>query len=154
MITVGRGHLLGAIALFVLTSCDQQGNNAQFGEQQQRATTSSQRASAKVVRVRLVPFTTAQGGRAQMVLVNWTNTGTTTIRAVDADIIPYDALGNKLASGASDYAIYAVSDSSPGISPGETYIEPDGKGFTLVPGFANAARVEVNITEVVETGAY
>jgi len=89
-----------------------------------------------------------------MVLVDWRNTGTTRIRAVDADITPYAADGNKLKSGASDYAIYAVSDSSLGIAPGERYTEPNGKGFILAPGFADAARVEVRITEIVESGAY
>jgi len=110
--------------------------------------------SAKVVRARVVPFITPDGSRTQMVLVDWRNTGTTTVRAVDADIVPYDASGNRLGSGANDYAIYAESDSSPGIAPGKRYTEPKDKGFILSPGFAEAARVEVHITEVVESGAY
>jgi hypothetical protein len=89
-----------------------------------------------------------------MVLVDWRNTGTTTIRAVDADITSYDARGNKLDSGARDYAIYAVSDSSRGIAPGKRYTEPDGKGFILAPGVGKAARVDVKITEVVESETY
>ena len=91
-----------------------------------------------------------------MVLVDWKNTGTTTIRAVDADIIPYDVRGNKLElSGATDKPIYAVDDSSPGIAPGEKYTEPMGQGYILGwVGVAEAARVEVRITEVVESGAY
>jgi hypothetical protein len=110
--------------------------------------------SAEVLRARVVPFTTAEGTQAEMVLVDWKNTGTTTIRAVDADIIPYDAHGNKLESGANNYTIFAVSDSSPGVASGEKYTEPNGEGFTLAPGFGKANRVEVIITEVVETGAY
>jgi hypothetical protein len=110
--------------------------------------------SVKVVKARVVPYLAPDGRRTQMVLVDWRNTGTTTVRAVDADIIPYDANGNRLGSGATDYAIYAESDSSPGIAPGKRYTEPMGKGFILAPGFAEASRVEINITEVVESGAY
>lgn len=110
--------------------------------------------SAKVVRARVIPYITPNGTRTQMVLVDWRNTGTTTVRAIDADIVPYDASGNRLGSGASDYAIYAESDSSPGIVPGKKYTEPMGNGFILAPGFAEAVRVEINIPEVVESGAY
>jgi hypothetical protein len=112
--------------------------------------------AAKVARVRVVPFTTVSGVHTQMVLIDWRNTGRTTIRAVDADIIPYDAQGNRLElSGATDKPIYAVDDSSPGIAPGEKYTEPMGQGYILGwVGVAEAARVEVRITEVVESGAY
>jgi carboxymethylenebutenolidase len=110
--------------------------------------------SAEVIRARVVPFSRANSVGTQMVLVDWRNTGTTTIRAVDADIIPFDARGRRLESGAMNKPIYAVSDSSPGIAPGETYVEPNGDGFILAPGFPKAARVKVTITEVVESGAY
>jgi len=110
--------------------------------------------AAVVVRARLVPFSRAQSVGTQMVLVDWRNTGTTTIRAVDADIITFDARGRRLESGAKNKPIYAVSDSSPGIAPGETYTEPNGEGFILAPDFTRAARVRVKITEVVESGAY
>ncbi|MEX0642957.1 MAG: dienelactone hydrolase family protein [Pirellulales bacterium] len=113
--------------------------------------------SAEVIRTRLVPFTTPGGVRTQMVLVDWKNTGTTIIRAADADIIPYDARGNRLDSGWKGKPIYAVDDSSPGIAPGETYVEPKGKGYILMPidpGTPKAAKVVIKITEVVESGAY
>jgi len=113
--------------------------------------------SAEIVRGRLEPFVTAQGESAQIVMVDWQNTGSTTIRAVFADINAYDAEGNKLDSSAPDYCIYACADSSPGISPGETYTIPDGQGFVLanspeIPGFSQASRVEVTITRVSSIG--
>jgi hypothetical protein len=112
-------------------------------------------SSAEVVRVRLVPFENRTGLRSKMVLVDWKNTGTTAIRAVDVDIIPYDARGNRLEAGRKNQPIYAVSNSSPGIAPGETYREPDDEGFILDAEFAAMIRrVEVKITEVVEVDAY
>ena len=110
--------------------------------------------SVDVVRVRLVPFKTPNGARTQKVLVDWKNTGTTTIRAVDADIVPYDKKGNRLESGTSDYTIYAVSDSSPGVAPGDIYKQTKDEGFVLIPGPAMAARVEIKVTEAVESGAF
>ena len=112
--------------------------------------------AAKVVRVRLVPYTTPDGHRTQMLLVDWRNTGTTTIRAVDADITPYDANGNVLEfSARTDKPIYAVSDSDPGIAPGRLYVEPVGRGYIVGSAYEpEAVRVEVKITEVVESGAY
>lgn len=112
--------------------------------------------AAKIVRVRLVPYTTPDGNRRQMVLVDWRNTGTTRIRAVDADITPYDANGNVLQfSARTDKPIYAVDDSDPGIAPGRTYVEPLGRGYIIGSSAEpEAVRVEVKITEVVESGAY
>jgi hypothetical protein len=90
-----------------------------------------------------------------MVLVDWKNTGTAVIRAVDADIIPYDARGNRLEGGRKDKPIYAVPNSSPGIASGEIYREPNGEGLILDPEFADATRrVDIKITTVVETDAY
>ncbi len=115
--------------------------------------------AAKIVRVRLVPYTTPDEFRTQMLLVDWRNTGTTTIRAVDADITAYDATGNKLrlwnGNYTINYTVYAVGDSSPGIAPGRVYTEPLGEGFALpLIDSPEAAKAEVKITEVVESGAY
>jgi hypothetical protein len=111
------------------------------------------RPSAEVVRARLVPYTTPAGLRTKIVLVDWKNTGETVIRAVDADIAAYDRRGNKL--GSVNYTIYAVSNNSPGVSPGETYRESVGEGFAWDPAItSNATRVDVSITEVVEHDAY
>lgn len=119
--------------------------------------TPQQQGSVEIVRVRAVPYVTAQGAQAQMVLVDWKNTGSTTIREVFADITAYDAGGNKLDSGAQDYCIYAVFSSDPGISPGETYTEPEDEGYVLVnapdiTGFSAAAKVEVRITRASDGG--
>jgi hypothetical protein len=111
--------------------------------------------TAEVVRARVVPYKNPNGKRMQEVLVDWKNIGETTIRAVDADIIPYDARGNRLDDNAyDDYAIYAVSDVDPGVAPGHTYREPRGSGFKLTLESGAAKRVEVRITETVELGAY
>jgi hypothetical protein len=135
-------------------SRDQRRIEVQHNANDNRQDISDKPTTAEVVKVRVVPFTTAQGVRTQMVLVDWRNTGTTTIRAIDADIIVYDDRGNVLDSGAKDYTIYAVSDDSPGIVPGEIYTEPKGKGFTLMPGSTKARRAQVTITKVVESGAF
>jgi hypothetical protein len=110
--------------------------------------------SAKVIRARLVPFINPDGERYTMVMVDWRNTGTTRIRAVDANIFAYAADGTISEWSRYDHPIYAVSDTEPGIGPGKTYKEPTGRGYILAPGFDAAARVEVTITEVVESGAY
>ena len=113
--------------------------------------------TAEVVESRLIPFVTANGAQAQMVLINWKNTGTTPIRVVHANIIAYDSNGVTLSSSANDYTIYAVSDERPGISSNRTYIEPDGEGFVLLPldgSSSNASRVEAQITRVVETSGF
>jgi hypothetical protein len=89
-----------------------------------------------------------------MVMVDWRNTGTTRIRAVDANIFAYAADGTISEWSRYDHPIYAVSDTEPGIGPGKTYKEPTGRGYILAPGFDAAARVEVTIMEVVESGAY
>lgn len=116
----------------------------------------------EVIRARLVRVRTAGGLNTKTVLVDWKNIGAATVRAVDANIILFDARGRKIdirgrgdAFYVRDYAIYAVSDSSPGIAPGETYTEPSDRGFIVEPDDAEIARrVRVEITEVVETGAY
>jgi len=108
---------------------------------------------ATLVRARLVPFRTAQGLAAQMVIVDWKNTGNTPIRAVHATMTPYDAAGRPLTNGAKDYTIYATfTNESPGIAPGETYVEPEDEGFVLTPGAGNreAVRVDVTITRAME----
>jgi hypothetical protein len=110
--------------------------------------------SAKVIKARLVPFINPDGERYTMVMVDWKNTGTTRIRAVDANIFAYAADGTISEWSRYDHPIYAVSDTDPGIAPGKTYKEPTGRGYILAPGFGAAARVEATITEVVEHGAY
>jgi len=93
---------------------------------------------ATITSVRLVPFTTSNGPRTQMVLVDWTNTGNTPIRAIDVDMTLRDAQGNALRdpySGATVIrdCIYATGDDQPGVPPGTTYRPPDD-GWVIIPG--------------------
>lgn len=110
--------------------------------------------SVEIVNVRLVPFRTPNGERTQKVLIDFKNTGTTTVRAVDADIIPFGPKGNRLGNAVHDYCIYAVLDSKPGIAPRDTYRTPESEGHVLRPGYVKPVKVEVNVTEVVERGAF
>lgn len=104
--------------------------------------------SAEVVRARVVPFTTAMGEAAQMVLIDWKNTGGTPIRTVYADIIPIGADGTVLESGASDYTIFAAEEESEAVQPGRVYREPNGEGFVLFPAYGLAVRARARITRV------
>lgn len=111
-------------------------------------------ANVKIKRTRVVLFTAANGRAAQMVLVDWQNVGNTPIRAVFADIVPYDASGKRVDSGADDYCIYATwSNDDAGIVPGQIYEEPDGEGFVLLsyPGLVEpASGVHIRITRTKE----
>ncbi len=80
------------------------------------------------------------------VVVAWKNTGTTTIRAVDAKIVCFD---RGLAIEKNSYTIYACFDSDPGIRPGETKVTKAGEGFRL-RAYSPADSVDVQITKVLE----
>lgn len=109
--------------------------------------------SAEVVSARIVPSTNAQGRPIYMVLVDWKNTGNTPIRSVHADISILDPQGKKLDVSAKDYTIYVVSSDNPGIAPGETYTEPNDKGYALESGMGGtAASADINITRVSSEG--
>lgn len=111
-------------------------------------------AAVEVIRVRVSPFESAAGLQLKVVLVDWKNVGEVPIRAVDANIILFDER-SRLDGGAKDYAIYAVSDDSPGVVPGEVYREPLDRGHILDRELATRAiRARVEITEVLESGAY
>jgi len=112
--------------------------------------------SVEIAAVRLEEWTNPEGRKFQMVLVDWKNTGDTPVRVVKADITPHYRRGEVVVdTGASDYVIYAVPDSQPGILPGETYREALDDGFLLVvaPGHRPPAKVEVRVTEVREDSA-
>lgn len=110
------------------------------------AISSPSRAEATVQNVRLIPWRTANGKAAQMVLTDWQNTGTLPIKSVYAEITAYDATGRVLDSGAPDYCIFAVEREAPAIQPGQSYHEPDDDGFILLSGFyGEASRVTVRI---------
>ena len=122
--------------------------------------------SVTIVSVRLVPFIIPQGAlparRTQMVLVDWTNTGNTPVRAVEANITLRGASGNALrdpfrGNTTTNMCIYAIGDDNPGVSPGTTYQEPEGEGFVIIPGLPGmqddtlrATSATVTITKVSE----
>jgi hypothetical protein len=110
--------------------------------------------SAEIVKVRIVPFTTAQGRKAQKVVPTWKNTGTKTIRFVDADITTYDSNGMELQSGAKNYTIYATSDSKAGVAPGKTHVTLKDAGFVLLPGTPKATKAEIRIIRVGENAGF
>ncbi len=101
----------------------------------------------ELVRARIVPFTTANGQAAQMVLFEWRNTGPGPVTAVTARITPYDSNGRALDSGTPETMIFAAEDSEP-VAPGRVFREPAGTGWILLPFYGRAARVEVSITGV------
>jgi tetratricopeptide (TPR) repeat protein len=110
------------------------------------------RLSVEVVKVRLEPFRTATGSDTKMVYVDWKNTGNRPVRAVSAKLKVYDDAGNEIASYPS-YPVYASSNDSSGVAPGESYVKPKGEGFALgkIPG-KTPTRVTAEITKVEETG--
>ena len=109
---------------------------------------------AEIVQARVVPFTTADRHAVHMVLIDWKKTGTPPVRIVHASITIYDANGNVF-DRAPDYTIYSVSNSDPGIAPGETYREPTAEGYMVLNVLSNPAPVhlEAVITEVSSEGA-
>lgn len=106
----------------------------------------------EVVRTRIVPYKLpANGQAAQMVLIDWKNTSDEAVNAAFADIVPYDADGERLPSGAEDYCIYrSGGDSESEVEPGQIYVEPEEQGFILLSSvFGQAARVEARITRLI-----
>lgn len=101
---------------------------------------------------KLVDFVSpGSGQKMQMMIVTLKNTGSTPIRAVDADITWRDSSGNVL--GTHNYTIFAESNSAPGIVPGSTWTTRKGEGFTIPYGAGigeKAKSVKVEITKVLE----
>lgn len=108
-----------------------------------------------VISSKLVNFVSpANGKKMQMVIVTLKNTDSSPIRVVDADITSYDSSGAIV--GTNNYTIFAESDSSPGIAPGETWTTRKGEGFIL-PGFGVGTKsktVKVEITDVQENSGF
>jgi len=103
--------------------------------------------AASVVEATLQAFTNPNGEVFQEVIVTWKNTGTTTIRVVDANIISKDSSGGVL--NEFNYTIYADFDSDVGLRPEDTYTTKPGKGFKLPRSSGRtAASVVVQIEKV------
>ena len=112
------------------------------------------RLSVEIVKVRVEPFRTANGIDTVMVCVDWKNTGTRTVRAVDAKLIGYDIQDKEVEIlSLPDYTIYAVFSDSNGIAPGETYTVPKGRGFIVLENRERKPiRATATITKVDEQG--
>jgi hypothetical protein len=105
------------------------------------------KGSVEILSFRLVPWANPQGHVLKEVLVDWRNVGDTPVRAVSADVLGYDAQGNRI-QAIADYTIFTVfDDRDRGIPPGAAYKEPEGEGMKLFP---ETARVEVRIADVFE----
>ncbi len=129
-----KARLLAALVLIPIA----------FGASQKEA------YQAEVARVRLIPWTTAQGKEAQMLLIDWKNTGAEPIGLVRATMRFFGQNGEQL-DQVKDYTIFVTYDKKKAIKPGKTYQEPDDKGFILVPmppGFQKAVRAEAALTKI------
>lgn len=83
-----------------------------------------------------------------MAMVTWKNTGTTPIRWVRVHIGLINSKG-ELLELLKDVPIYADSNSSPGVAPGQIYVNPKGEGWIL-PRYPNetVAKIEAQVSEV------
>lgn len=88
------------------------------------------------------PEIVADGRDINELRITWKNTGTTNIHGVKADIELLDNQGQVIEK--IKYWVYAADgwtvpsekpapNASPGIAPGETYTDPPGQGFKLLP---------------------
>ncbi|MDO8649750.1 MAG: hypothetical protein Q7K33_00305 [Candidatus Berkelbacteria bacterium] len=100
-----------------------------------------------------MPYTLpANGQLVQKVLIDWKNTSDLPAGAAFADIVAYDADGEKLQSGTKDYCIFSYDGCEESkILPGKTYIEPDDDGYVLLSNaFGRAEHVEAKITKLLD----
>lgn len=86
--------------------------------------------AATITRVRVEPFTTAQGKPAQMVYVDWRSIGTSPVAALWVDIDIKDA-GGRTVEAVPKQCVYAQT---PGIMPNAQYNEPSGSGYVYLMG--------------------
>lgn len=114
--------------------------------------TPADKPQAKVSRIRLVPFTSESMTNAQMVLVDWENTGTVPIYEVYARIDLYDSANQLMEfSSSKSQCIFAAAREDQKIEPGKEYKQKDGEGFVVIemPGSsARAKRVSVEIVRL------
>jgi hypothetical protein len=103
--------------------------------------------SAEVTSSRLVPFkSSASKFPLQRVITTWKNTGTTPIRAIEAEFTFRDK--NNRVIETVEYTLYAASDSEAGVAPGQTYTTPRDEGFKFINPLIKAESVEVRILSV------
>jgi hypothetical protein len=106
-----------------------------------RAVTPAAITQAKIMRVRIVPFTNPQGRRFQMVMIDWRNTGTLPIAALFVRVDLYDVKGQFMSlESAASMCVFAAETESQKVQPSKTYQEPAGDGFVVVSATGNIAR--------------
>lgn len=86
----------------------------------------------QLVKSRGATWTSEDGEEFSMVYLDWKNVGETPIREVKATIRAKDKKGEVIEtlSVLSPYYVYVAEDGK-GIQPGQTYVEPEGKGYIL-----------------------
>lgn len=100
----------------------------------------------KILSAKPVPYKLPNtGDDAQMVMIDWQNTGRKPIYFVRADIIAKDSAGNRLDSSEDNYVLY--NRSTP-ITPDQIAHKRTGEGLVLRPAFGNAEQIEVRVTKV------
>lgn len=103
-------------------------------------------AQIRIDNVRVIPWQSPNNSQPlQMVLVDWTNTGSKRITALTATITLYDAAG-RVKERIPDYYIYTSQDYGRAVQPGQSFVEPIGDGHILFPdqyGFTERVHVEI-----------
>lgn len=106
--------------------------------------------SAKILDVKIISESNANGKPIRIVKIKWKNTGRKTIRALDGNFFIADNTGTLPPK--FQYTIFACSNSEDGVKPGETFVLPEG-GFALPEG-CTAGTVRVEITKVLEVSSF
>lgn len=98
----------------------------------------------RIVNSRLVPFTTAQGESAKMVLVTWHNEGPRPIYTLRARIDLFDASGRRTNESASSMVIWVAEDhDNRPLKAGQTYKEKGDEGYVVLESDGEVVRTEV-----------
>lgn len=107
-------------------------------------------ASTPVSTAEIISATLHPVGEIQEVLTTWKNTGSTTIRGLNARISTFDESGRTIDS--FTYWIYAAESGQSGVTPGSTCSETAGDGHLLtdeaIPGSPKAVSVRVRVISV------
>lgn len=106
--------------------------------------------SVELLKTRLEPYKLANGGQGQMVYADWRNNGKFPVGLVKAKMVFYGTDGSIL-DVVESYTIFAALSEARTIKPTQTYREPHGEGFVVMPKgprYEKAARAEVTILQV------
>lgn len=98
--------------------------------------------------VRTEDWTGPGGKPVTMVYADWRNAGDRPVRRVTAEVVAVGTNG-EVVFAAEGVGIYAAPAGSAGVGPGETFVEPAGRGVPL-PGVADVAASAVEVTGIAE----